>query len=331
MVRNSGYIFLCCILLGVGGLYIANGLLSPSQKLSLYLKVQKPWCRIRADKPNSYLDDARLKRKIDAGPPAWAFAQINQDLSAFPKISQAALDRAFEENQSPNNQLVRFQIRKGVVHSIVPKPPSTVGSAQPYQIIYHLLTKLAKDGYLPDTDFIMSFQDYVQVTSQHSVPIFTFAKDQSLAKERDLILVPDYMNLRSVSALMPRIRLANRLFPWAQKKPLVLWRGGPFDSSGFREKLVAMSAIDPQWIDAAFAQNNPATYRTETDHVAYRYQISIDGLRATWERLVWQLYTNCLVFKHQSPHMQWFYGADQYACTMAFIAANKIQAPVDSV
>lgn len=46
---------------------------------------------------------------------------------------------------------------------------------------------------------------------------------------------------------------------------------------------------------------------SEEKHVQYKYQISIDGARATWERPVWQLQSNALMFKQKSTHHQWFY------------------------
>ena len=72
---------------------------------------------------------------------------------------------------------------------------------------------LAKNHYVPDTDFILCLQDYLVVSGSAPLPIFTFAKDVTVPIEKDLILVPDWMNLRSVAELKPRIQYANYLFP----------------------------------------------------------------------------------------------------------------------
>ncbi|MHA0111230.1 hypothetical protein ACXYUI_29505, partial [Klebsiella pneumoniae] len=84
--------------------------------------------------------------------------------------------------------------------------------------------------------------------------IFTFARDESPNNipEKDLILIPDWLNLSSAITLRPLIHQANKLSSFADKKPIVFWRGGGYDISGFRKKLVALSNEYPQQIDARF-------------------------------------------------------------------------------
>ncbi len=279
--------------------------LAPQTKLSLFSSVVKYWARIRTSKPSSFVDEAILKQKIAAGLPAWAQKQIAADLSKFSKITSKDLDAYFASENNAQNQLVRFKIIDGKLETVV--QDSSILTRKSYKIIQNMLAFLAKNHYVPDTDFILCLQDFLVVSSPVPVPIFTFAKDLTAPIEKDLILIPDWMNLRSVSELKPRIEYANFLFPWDKKKPYLFWRGSIADSSGFRRTLVSLTKKYPALINAQFSQNNPAEYVSEDQHVQYRYQITIDGSRAAWERLVWQLRTNCLVFKHQSNHIQWFY------------------------
>ncbi len=279
--------------------------LSPQIKLSLFSSVVKYWARIRISKPSSFVDQTILQQKIAAGLPAWAKAQISADLSKFSNIIPKDLDKYFMSENSDRNKLVRFKITNGKLDAIVQDP--SILKLKSFQVMQNVFEFLAKNHYVPDTDFILCLQDYLVVSGSVPLPIFTFAKDVTVPVEKDLILVPDWMNLRSVAELKPRIQYANYLFPWDKKEPYVFWRGSLADSSGFRHKLVSLTKTHPAVINAQFSQNNPAEYVSEDQHVQYRYQITIDGSRGTWERLVWQLRSNCLVFKHHSNHVQWFY------------------------
>ncbi|HXH55496.1 MAG TPA: glycosyl transferase family 90 [Gammaproteobacteria bacterium] len=279
--------------------------LAPQTKLSLFSSVAKYWARIRVSKPSSFVDEKVLKQKIAAGLPAWAREQITADLSKFSNITHRELDEYFVSEKDIHNQLMRVKITNGQLETIVQDP--SIRALKSYKIIQNMLEFLAEKHYVPDIDFILCLQDFLVVSRKTPVPVFTFAKDITVPVEKDLILVPDWMNLRSVSELKPRIEYANFLFPWNKKQPYLFWRGSLADSSGFRRTLVSLTKKYPTLINAQFSQNNPAEYVSEDQHVQYRYQITIDGSRATWERLVWQLRTNCLVFKHRSNHVQWFY------------------------
>ncbi len=285
----------------VSGFWIS----APKTKLSLLSTVVKYWARMRVSKPSSFVDEKVLKQKIAVGLPAWAQEQITADLSKFSNITPKELDEYFVSENDTHNRLMRVKITNSQLETIVQDP--SILALKSYKIIRNMLEFLAENHYIPDTDFILCLQDFLVVSRSTPVPIFTFAKDITVPVEKDLILVPDWMNLRSVSELKVRIAYANYLFPWEKKQPYLFWRGSLADSSGFRHTLVSLTKEYPLLINAQFSQNNPAEYLSEDQHVQYRHQITIDGSRATWERLVWQLRTNCLVFKHQSNQVQWFY------------------------
>ena len=166
---------------------------------------------------------------------------------------------------------------------------------------------MAKKKYIQDTEFLLSIGDLALFTVPPAQPVFTYAKDLDSASERDLILFPDWMNLCSSTMMREEMRNAQGLYLWQDKKDQLFWRGGRNDSTGFRKKLVNYSHDHPNLVDAKFVEANQAKFVEPVDHLPYKYLVSIDGNRCSWERLVWHLHSDSLVFKHQSNQIQWFY------------------------
>ncbi len=48
---------------------------------------------------------------------------------------------------------------------------------------------------------------------------------------------------------------------------------------------------------------------TVEQQIAYKYQLLIDGNTCAYTRAIWQLFSNCVIFKQESPAIQWFYRA----------------------
>ncbi len=284
--------------------------------------------------PNSscFIKQSILDNKIKKGLPIWAKQQIKEDLSSFEHISENDLDRTFNEHNTSYNALVRFKVKDGTVTRISNLPleaalqedeknktkTSRSNRNQYYSQLekdldprstafLYVLEYLAHNGYIKNTDFILALNDYSIVNSKTPLPIFTFAKDLDTPIEKDFILIPDWQNLSSTTDMRQRIRNAKPKNPWENKLDIVFWRGGSNDSSGFRTKLVNFSKEKPQTVDAAFLGDMNTSFVAPEDHLKYKYLISIDGTRASWERLIWHLQSNSLVFKHQSNHIQWFY------------------------
>lgn len=284
-------------------------LLKPETKLRYFSYWQKRFFRLQPSKPSVHIDETRLKQKIQQGLPAWALRQIQKDLSTFKTIDSSRFNDYLRTHQSEHNRLIRVQIKKGFVNIQTEEP--AVLKLKCYKLMHNLLQFLAKNHYIEDADFLLSLQDMVifKPGTQAAPPILTFSKSLAIPIEKDLILIPDWMNLTDFIDMQSRIQYANHLFPWEHKKTILFWRGSNADSSGFRKKLVNLSHRYPTRINARFSQDDPSAYVSEEQHVAYKYQMTIDGARATWTRLVWQLTSNCLTFKHQSEHKQWFYDA----------------------
>ncbi len=266
-----------------------------------------------------FINDHALQKKIKAGLPDWGKEQIKTDLSKFTTISTKDLDNYFNKHRSKHNQLVRFKINNGKVmdstnyfetnpKQILPANNKTETICKDPRIsaITYVLEYLVKNNYISDTDFILGLNDYVITVDSDPVPIFTFAKDLAIPGEKDLILIPDWHNLSSLPALMPMIRKENELHPWESKKEILFWRGGSgLDSTGFRNEIVEFSKHHQDKIDAKFC--DVPQYVPPEDHLNYKYLISIDGGRCSWERFIWHLHSNSLIFKHESTQVQWYY------------------------
>lgn len=265
--------------------------------------------------PNCFINDTVLKNKIRKGLPKWAKEQIKEDLSKFPHITKKDLDRYVRENTEPSNIIARIQVKNKTVKITYAdphfNPRSTISHMHAGNVIKYVLEYLAERGYILDSDFVICLADFYKPISNEVVPIFTFSKNFDIPVEKDLILIPDWQNLGSIPSLRERIRTASKLISWNEKKNVLFWRGGEWDSTGFRKKLVSFSKENPTLIDAVFTEKwNPKNrdlFTTPEGHLNYKYLISIDGQRCSWERFVWHLHSNSLVFKHQSNQVQWFY------------------------
>lgn len=260
-------------------------------------------CIFKATHPNCFVNEEILKKKMEQGLPAWAKEQIQTDLSTFATIKETDLDQYHADPRF--NMLVRFQIKNGQVLGFYRENINTLPA---YKIMKDVLQYLAERQFIPDTDILIGLSDYFHSTLKPPMPVFVFAKDASDDYEKDLILLPDWMNLVNFSKNVPAMREGSRKYPWDMKKTILFWRGSEAgDSLHFRQKLVALSKQYPEMIDAQYS--NAKNFVQPIDHLNYKYLISVDGVRATWTRLVWHLYSNSLTFKHQSNQMQWYYNA----------------------
>ena len=132
---------------------------------------------------------------------------------------------------------------------------------------------------------------------------------------------------------MEETREASKNIPWELKTPKVFWRG--IDSGKAfgvanekvwadlpryypRVNLVRLSAKHPDKIDAmlthhSYDPNEVARYvalgmedlltsklSSITDHVKFKYLISLDGWTAAWMRVPWILSTNSLLIKQET-------------------------------
>ena len=271
-----------------------------SNLIEIFKEPLKKYCLFNSNYSSCHIDKLLLGEKIKAGLPKWAKAQIQEDLAKFNKLTTTELG-AFHKKF---DMLFRFQIKDGKLKTFY---KDNLDILPAYKIMKDMFEYLAKNRHVPNTDFLMGLGDYFQSPIKLTIPIFVFAKDLDEPFEKDFILVPDWMNLRDTAEIRPSIRKANKKFLWESKKPMLFWRGSIASSTGFREKLVALSSCYPELINAQFVDKRTVKFVKPEDHLDYKYLISVDGIRCTWVRLVWHLHSNSLVFKHQSNQVQWFY------------------------
>jgi len=287
-----------------------NPCLLQKSKLACLLKVEGVPVR-----SSCFINEKILENKIKKGLPQWAKNQIREDLSHFPVITKNDLDRYFTQKTDPHNIIVRIKVKNKKAKMIHAAPHSLPQEKMSYlhagSVLLDVIDYLAKENYISDTDFIISTGDFHRVIGNEVMPLFAFAKDVSIPVEKDLILIPDWQNLGSIYDLRKRIRSTNERIAWEDKKNLLFWRGRKYDSTGFRERFTSFSKKYPKLIDAEFIgiddKSKVSPFIQPEDHLQYRYLISIDGYRCSWERLIWHLHSNSLVFKHKSDQIQWFY------------------------
>ncbi len=263
--------------------------------------------------PISYIDDLKVEEKIK-NPPAWVLKQINEDFSHYAQFSPQVIEDTFNIF-GPKNMLVKIEIKDGKI-TITKKDSTSLNGAFEFGLsIYKpIFTYALQKGYIKNVTFL--FTDMLtNIPSGCAIetlaPIVAVAKDISRNIDKDLVLIPDWMNLNSWHKLKPRINAATHTFPWDKKIPKVIWRGGVADVTGSRKKVVEYSAsTHSKLVDAKFVYTDEdATFMHPEHHLLYKFQLSIDGHTAPWERPVWQLYSNALMVKQKSSLIQWYYNA----------------------
>ena len=268
--------------------------------------------------PDFYIDQDVLKCWMH-NPPHWAVDQITEDLSAFPKISPEMLENAYRDHYSLHNYLVKIQIIKGQVYV----PETLRYDTAPYRTILEAFAYLARRKLIPDSEFIFCFQEVLTPQKSTPAPIFTFSKNRMIPIQKDLILVPDWMNMKSWPFLEKAFRTARPERPLMGRHQVLFWRGAQTDWTGQRAALVAQGHDSPL-IDAQFAgEPGMAPFVPTIDHLDYAFQVNIDGACCAWERLVWQLNSGSVVFKGPSPHVQWFYKGIQPGVHYLDLPAGK--------
>lgn len=109
-----------------------------------------------------------------------------------------------------------------------------------------------------------------------------------------------------------------------KKIPKAIWRGGSSGGWGFafnpRLELVKVASQFPHYIDAKFSSIFPCQSYEELapylgpsisvkEHLKYKYQLLPDGHVSAFSRAYWELFSNCIIFKQDSPWYQWYYRA----------------------
>lgn len=238
----------------------------------------------------------------------WVKEQISEDLQPFqPRISSEKIDYWFAKLQHPSNKLAKFTIKNNNVMVDVPDEFTTLRS---YKTIYQVIKILTDYKYIPDCKFIVALNDYlsyIPAELKEPVAIFSFAKHIKIPVEKNTILIPDWMNISYWDVLSNRIKVAGYLYPWSKKLALIHWRGGMADSMQHRVKLIALKNKFT-FLDVGMTEGKMAVPFLKPEYsLKYKYQLALDGARTTWERVVWQMHSNTVLIKPDSPQVQWFH------------------------
>lgn len=290
-------------------------------KLEAYAFIMKRIDRVFRFSPEDVVDEDTLQAKLKAPTPLWMTEQITNDLSRYPRIEAPMLDKLLTDYNSCSNMFVRFTVADGRVSLSAPDDVLACAfSMRPkaFKMYQSMLDYLAYHKLIPDVSFVASvydvvtLPDHIPMEKRETLPYLMFSRDNNHPWEQEAILAPDWMNMITWPFLKKRIDLANKSHPWEEKKKKIFWRGGMADSTDYRRKVTQFSRLNKntEHVEARMTQGEFAAKNMLPEHhLNYAYQLTIDGIRCTWERFVWQLYSNSLVIKPESTQIQWFYNA----------------------
>lgn len=313
------FISIICIsiVLSINFNYLPNAvssIISEKVKLNIYKFWYLKYKRIFKNKLESRFNNKDLQLAIaNAKSQFWVQEQIEADLKPFSEhgLSVKAIEQLYERLvQVPRlkHHLIKVQIKNHKLR--VDYAYEAISRLRSYKTIYNVINTLNEYRLIPDCTFIIylnDYWDYIPDDIKDPVPIFNFAKDTEIPIEKNVILIPDWMNVYYWDVLRGRIDIANKIYPWSKKEPLIHWRGGRADSAQHRQKLVDLRS-KLTFLDVGMTEgSNKVPFIHPEFSLKYKYQVALDGARCTWERVVWQMYSNCLMIKPKSSQIQWFY------------------------
>ena len=206
------------------------------------------------------------------------------------------------------------------------------------EILHSAIYKVLEFKHIPNVEFILACDDVITKEFPFKdVPVFAFSKR---TKDKNAILLPDPYLLQ-ISKWEYVIRSINGLrnsTPWEKKEARIFFRGASSDiqvkanhtasyvaENSARYKLVEMSKKHPDKIIATFNNyqfvekeaieiirkefGSESAWASFPEHLKYRYLMSLDGKGCAWMRVPWIMYSDSVLFKHETDLRQWFYGA----------------------
>lgn len=258
----------------------------------------------------------------------WMQDQIQEDLKPFlaKRINSSNLKQFFQ-SASLDDLLMYVTIYQGRVYSYSPASIVHTEMQARLKSVHEFFNTLANHYKLPNVELIITLHD--AWGSNPNIPIFTFGKN----KHSTCVLLPDFEAMLGCEELFNKCEQASSLHPWNTKKEIMFWRGattgGSFEINNYlrfpRAKIVFLSRMYPEWLDAAFmllVQSTQEVYDyilantrplvpsvSIQDHFAYKYLIDVDGNTSTYSRCRWILMSNSTLVKHNSENIQWYYKA----------------------
>jgi len=269
-------------------------------------------------------------------PPAddWMVCQIQRDLAPIAQtpLSKHKIREIANDPRYDGCQLVHISIRKNQVfaeHRVPVTHELFKDCLMPrMNAVKNSLQQVVRRYKLPDMEFLFSLHD--ALTGFVDAPVFVMAKTGEIENQ---ILIPDFEALRGRYQVLASkdITEESAVSSWEEKKAQLVWRGGPGQhpprgcTVSFspedphclsRIKLCSMSFSYPDLIDAKFTYLNER-YASLIDfmgeflpfesQILYKYQMQVDGYSCAYTTSGWKLFANCLMFKEDSEHFQWYY------------------------
>lgn len=276
------------------------------------------------------IEDPLAAKILQEKCPKWMTTQINEDLSYFQnkpisinKINDILANKPFL-------YLIKFSIFNNKL-KIEPLFEDNVGLTYRINAFKDALRTLCKALPMPNTVFLISMHD--GLGADEELPIFVMSKNKNL---KSLVLIPDFEILRERYQVLEGIDITQYEPTWCEKQPKMIWRGSTsqlsYDGNVHyimpdnlhlfsRILLCNYSQLFPELIDAKFtffaqgAEHIPSLQEFRGDFISfeeqlkYKYHILVDGNACAYSASGWKFFTNSLIFKPNSPLIQWYYNA----------------------
>ncbi len=282
---------------------------------------RKPRNRARGLCSNDQSQEELVQKIRQADFPAWMLEQIDEDLMPFIEtgIDEAAFLKTVADHPTCGFILCWIQDGKLYTRDYSPNP----GRDFRLELFISAIEELAKSVLLPEVIFLVFAGE--SFCGQSDAPVFSWCKHRDLG--RSTIVIPDYDVLSQGERLLIEVAEGTKQYSWESKQDLAFWRGAATGltppSEMPRLRLVQISAEHPEFLDAKLTQLFPEQYQSlelkallhpylaspvsVLEHFKYKYQILADGHVSAFSRAYWQLFSNCVTFKQESPWYQWYY------------------------
>ncbi|MGI4776407.1 MAG: glycosyl transferase family 90, partial [Janthinobacterium lividum] len=237
------------------------------------------------------------------------------------------------EKRKKELEICRFQIIDKVVYgqSSLSVPHSSASNI--YRVLGVALQRIVKTHNIGNIDFLVLGVDSIDAAPgiEHLIvnsPTFMMSKDLSSNLEHERLLLPDpyILTEKNWPKLVKEIIEGSQKYPWHKKDSTkIFWRGTTtgrvYNLENYdkipRLTLAMLSRSFPELIDAQFtfytnfAENDSgfelfrilttlldnSGHLTESEHLKYKYLVSVDGNTCAWARVPWIMLSNSVLLK----------------------------------
>ena len=270
------------------------------------------------------LSRSLLLSKITAPIPDWMETRIEKDLAFYEKsgINSQKIENTLKKTRATGNweaaKLYRLRIKENRL--ITQDNIYAIKDRRLLKLLFFFRTLLRKIQ-LPDTEFLISTSDIFEEPTFlecQDAPVFFISKTSTNHRS---CLFPHIVWLNYWSHLRQRLTTLSVKWPFENRSELLFWRGSttgfdPMHLNFTRQKVIELSHCYPAEIDAAFSnvvQQNKHKKKFTTqsflepeNHLRYKYLLALDG-NCFPGSFFWQLASGSIVFKNDSPFLEWYY------------------------